>query len=149
MNPGRVQRDTECRESMRGITLIELMIAVVIVAVVVAIAVPNFREYSARAQRAEAQAALLRVATNQERVYLQSNAYTSDMSKLGFPSADCNSTDSATYQICVTAADANSFTAEATYLKRDAEASKCRTFQIDGRGVKTSGPLADCWTAAR
>jgi type IV pilus assembly protein PilE len=134
---------------MKGITLIELMIAVVIVAVAFAIAVPNFREYSARARRAEAKAALLRVATNQERVYLQSNAYTSDMSKLGFPRAECNSTDSATYQICVTAADANSFTAVATYQKTDAEASKCQTFQVDERGVKTSGPLADCWTGTR
>ena len=134
---------------MRGITLIELMIAVVIVAIVIAVAVPNFREYSARAQRAEAKAALLRVATNQERVYLQSNTYTRDMSKLGFPGADCNSTDSATYQICVTAADANSFTAVATYQKPDAEASTCRTLQIDGRGVKTSAPSTDCWSRAR
>jgi type IV pilus assembly protein PilE len=134
---------------MNGITLIEFMIVVVVIAVIAAIALPNFREYSARARRAEAKAALLQVATNQERVYLQSNSYTRDMVKLGFPSADCNSTGSATYQVCVTAADAESFTAVATYQKTDSEASKCRTLQIDGRGVKTSGPLADCWTSTR
>ena len=125
------------------------MIVVLIVAILAAIAVPNFREFSARAARTEAKAALLQVATNQERVYLQSNSYTTDMSRLGFSNAGCNDTESGTYKVCVTAADADSFNAVATYSKADAEASKCLTFQIDGRGTKTSGPHSDCWTRTR
>jgi type IV pilus assembly protein PilE len=137
------------RASLPGMTLIELMIVVVVVAVLAAIALPNYREFSARARRAEAKAALLQVATNQERVYLHSNSYTTDMSRLGFANADCNPTDSAAYQVCVTAADANTFTAVATYQRADAEASKCLTFRIDGRGIKSSGPDSDCWTRTR
>ena len=137
------------RIKLAGITLIELMIVVVIVAVLAAIAVPNFREFSARATRNEAKAALLQVATNQERVYLESNSYTTDMTRLGFTKAGCNNTESGAYEVCVTAADADSFNAVATYRKADAEASKCLTFQIDGRGTTTSGPHSDCWTRTR
>ena len=135
--------------SMPGITLVEVMIVLVVIAVLAAIALPNYHEFSARARRTEAKAALLQVATNQERVYLQSNSYTTDMSQLGFTSAGCNPTDSAAYEVCVTAADAANFTAVATYQQSDAEASKCRTFEIDGRGVKRSAPDGDCWTRTR
>jgi type IV pilus assembly protein PilE len=89
------------------------------------------------------------IAQNQERFYLQNNTYTTDMSQLGFANAGCNITDSDSYSVCVTAADANNFTATATYQNADAEAGKCMTFNIDGRGGKTSAPLADCWDRTR
>ena len=54
---------------MRGITLIELMIVVVIISILAAVAYPNYQEFSARAKRNEARAALLRLAVNQERFY--------------------------------------------------------------------------------
>ena len=60
---------------MRGITLLELMIVVVIVGILTAIAYPNYREFAARAKRTEAMALLLEIATNQERFYLQYNRY--------------------------------------------------------------------------
>ena len=94
-------------------------------------------------------AALLMIATNQERFYLQNNTYTADMSALGFQDAGANLTDSETYSVVVNAADANNFTATATYQKADNEAGKCQTFQIDGRGQKTSAPLGDSWTRTR
>ena len=134
---------------MRGITLIELMIVIVVLALLVAIGYPNYRQFAARAKRTEAKAALLMIAQNQERFYLQNNTYTTDMSQLGFANAGCNITDSDSYSVCVTAADANDFTATATYQNADAEAGRCQTFNIDGRGGKTSAPLADCWTRTR
>ena len=134
---------------MQGITLMELMIVVVIIGILAAIAYPNYRDFTARAKRNEAKAALLKIATNQERIYLNSNSYTTDMTDLGF-ATDCPSlTDSTTYSVCITAADSNTFTAVATYQRSDNEASKCLTFQITGRGVKTSAPYTDCWTRTR
>ena len=135
---------------MQGITLMELMIVVVIVGILAAIAYPNYRDFTARAKRNEAKAALLKLATNQERFYLNNNQYTTDMTDLGFNN-DCPlyRTDSTTYAVCITAADASTFTAVATYQPTDNEASKCLTFQITGRGVKTSGPEPDCWTRTR
>ena len=75
-------------KKMRGITLLELMIVVMIVGVLAAIAYPNYRDAAARAKRNEAKAALLQIATNQERFYLNNNTYTNDMTQLGFDASD-------------------------------------------------------------
>lgn len=137
------------RKYMRGVTLLELMIVVVIIGILTAIAYPNYRQYVARAKRNEARAALLQIATNQERFYLQNNTYTTDLTALGFPVAGVYRTDTDSYDVRVTQADANDFTATADYVPMDEEAAKCAQFQIDGRGTKTSGPHLDCWTATR
>lgn len=138
--------------TMQGITLIELMIVVVIISVLAVIAYPNYREFVARAKRNEARAALLQIATNQERFYLQNNEYTCAMTRLGF-SADADFvTDSGSYRVNVTACDANNFEAQADYINADAvEAGKCATFLINGRNVKSSlpNPPGDCWTRTR
>jgi type IV pilus assembly protein PilE len=127
----------------------ELMIVLVIVGIMATLAYPSYREFAARAKRNEAKSALLQIATMQERFYLQNNTYTTDMTSLGFPVAGNFTTDSGTYRVNVTAADANNFAANALYLNADNEAGKCGTFQIDGRGAKTSAPLVDCWTRTR
>lgn len=134
---------------MRGVTLIELMLVVIILGILAAVAYPNYRDFAARGKRNEAKAALLQIATNQERVYLNTNSYTLDMTLLGFPVSDDFETDSGSYIVDVTSADSNNFTAIATYRPDDKEATKCKTFEIDARGQKTSDPLADCWTRTR
>lgn len=134
---------------MRGITLLELMIVVVIVGILAAIAYPSYRDMAARGKRNEAKACLLQIAAQQERFYLNNNTYTTDMTNLGFPVAGGFVTDSTTYTCNVGAADANNFTATATYNNADGEAGKCGTFQLDARGNRTSAPLTDCWTRTR
>lgn len=138
----------QMRKYMGGVTLLELMIVVVIIGILASIAYPNYREFVARAKRNEAKAALLQIAQNQERFYLQNNTYTLDMTQLGFPD-DPFITDTESYSVNVTAADANDFTAVATYQRPDAEKDKCQTFSIDGRGGKTSLPDDNCWIRTR
>jgi type IV pilus assembly protein PilE len=140
--PGRMHR-------MRGITLVELMIVVVIIGFLAAVAYPNYREFAARAKRNEAKAALLQIATNQERFYLQNNTYTCDMTRLGFSAAADFVTESGTYTVNVTDCTADNFTAQADYNPSDAEEGKCDLFQINGRNVKTSLPYTNCWTRTR
>ena len=130
----------------RGVTLTELLIVIVIIGILGAIAYPNYREFTARAKRTEAKTILLEIAQNQERFYLQNNRY-GDMGDLGY--SDPKITDTESYSVTITANDANNFSATATYQKSDAEASKCDTFSIDGRGNKTSAPYTDCWTRTR
>ena len=134
------------RKHMSGVTLIELMIVVVIVSILAAIAYPNYQEFTARAKRNEAKAALLRLAINQERFYLNNNSFTLNLAELGFGSAI---TETGYYQIAVTAADSSNFTATATYLQGGSEAAKCLTFTINGRGAKTSDPETNCWERTR
>ena len=134
---------------MRGVTLIELMIVIVVISILAAISYPNYREFAAKAKRNEAKAALLKAATNQERFYLQNNQFSTDLTELGF-SASPFTTDTGSYRITVAApTPAANFTITATYLLTGAEAGKCATFTIDGRGDKTSSPDADCWTRTR
>lgn len=134
------------RKSMHGVTLIELIIVVLIVSILTAIAYPNYQQYVAKAKRNEAKAALLKIATLQERYYLQNNTFTTDLTNLGFGSSNNVASDSGTYVINVTSADANSFAANANYQRSDKEATKCDIFSINGAGVKSSSPATDCWT---
>lgn len=134
---------------MQGITLLELMIVVIIVGILAAVAYPNYRNFTARAKRNEAKAALLKIATNQERFYLNNNVYTLDMTQLGFSASDNVESDSGAYTIDVGTADSNNFTATADYIPSDDEENKCNIFQIDARGTRTSLPYTDCWTRTR
>lgn len=134
---------------MRGVTLIELMIVVVVISILASIAYPNYQEFSARAKRNEARAALLMLATNQERFYLNNNTFTSNLLALGFGVTPVANTESGYYAIQVTAADATDFTATATYRHGGGEADKCLTFTITGRGAKSSGPDTNCWERTR
>ncbi len=138
----------QMRKHMRGVTLIELMIVVVVLGILAAVAYPNYQEFTNRAKRNEARAALLRLATDQERVSLNNNTFTGAQTDLGFAS-DPATTETGYYEIDITSATPSNFTATATYKLGGAEASKCLTFTIDGRGSKTSDPDTDCWTRKR
>jgi len=133
---------------VRGITIIELLIVLVIVGILASVAYPNYREFAARAKRTEAVAALLLIEQNQESFYLSNNTFTDDLTNLGFGASDNAPTRSGTYTVSVTAADAAGFSATATYTKDDGEKSKCETFTITN-GVRTSSPDTDCWTRTR
>ncbi len=128
---------------MRGVTLLELMIVVVILGILTAIAYPSYRQFIERAKRTEAKALLLRIAVDQERFYLQNNTF-GDMAELQYDEPQI--TDSDAYSVTITANTASNFSATATYQLGGEEADKCLSFTIDGRGTKTSLPYTDCWT---
>jgi type IV pilus assembly protein PilE len=69
------------RYTQRGVTLIELMTVVVIVAILASIAVPSYRSYLLRAQRSDATTALLRIQSGMEKFLVQWGQYTSDLTK--------------------------------------------------------------------
>ncbi len=124
----------------------ELMIVVVIVGILATIAYANYGDLATRAKRTEAKSILLEIAQNQERFYLQNSRYGS-LVELGYASP--LDTDTGSYRVTIPSADASNFNAQASYLLGGTEAGKCLTFGIDGRGSKTSAPLADCWTRTR
>ncbi|MEJ2602659.1 MAG: type IV pilin protein [Gammaproteobacteria bacterium] len=132
--------------AMRGVTLLELMIVVVIIGTLAILAYPNYREYAARAQRTEARAMLLRVAANQEKYYLQNATYASTMTEFGYAS-NAVPTETGKYEISITAGDTDGFVARADYQMGGSEGAKCMWFEIDERGTRRSGPMtpSECW----
>jgi type IV pilus assembly protein PilE len=80
-------------QRIKGFTLIEILVVVAIVGILAAIAIPNYSNYMIKGSRAAAQAELLQLAGRQEKIYLNSNCYTSSVtSTYNGTSADNNCT---------------------------------------------------------
>jgi type IV pilus assembly protein PilE len=70
-------------KSQKGFTLIEVMVAVVIVAILATIAIPSYREYVIRSHRRAAQAAMMEIATQQQQ-YFVANRWYATAAQLGY-----------------------------------------------------------------
>jgi type IV pilus assembly protein PilE len=68
----------------QGFTLVELIVAMVILATLAAIAIPSYNQYVLKSHRTEAKSALLDAASLEERFFSTSNIYTNDPTKLGY-----------------------------------------------------------------
>src|SRR5213593_1455136 len=67
------------RQGQRGFTLIDLIVAIAIVAILTRIALPAYQAYIVRASRQTAQSELVALANAQEKIFLNSNAYTTSV----------------------------------------------------------------------
>jgi type IV pilus assembly protein PilE len=71
-------------KKQKGFTLIELMIAVVIVAILASIAIPSYSAYITRSNRRAAQATMMEIATRQHQIFAANRAYAASASDLGY-----------------------------------------------------------------
>jgi type IV pilus assembly protein PilE len=71
-------------KTRKGFTLIELIVAVTIVAILAAIAIPSYREYVIRGHRRAAQAAMMDIATRQQQFFVANRAYAGSVTDLGY-----------------------------------------------------------------
>lgn len=99
----------------RGFTLIELVIAVAIVALLASIALPAYQSAVWKARRAEARAAILDLLQQQERLLTQTGAYlavkTPGATGTPFKTHSGDSPATAAYLLSATACDAEDGTA--------------------------------------
>jgi len=138
-----------------GVTFIELMAVVVIIAILGLVAIPSYRDYTIRAHRTEAKTALLRLATNQERFYIQNKRYSDTVDgAVGFTTPK---SENGVYAITVEMLGADwtlGYKATATPVPgggtngvdQTADA-KCTSFSLTSAGDKTAqGTQPDtCW----
>lgn len=71
-------------KKQKGFTLIELMIVVALIGILASIAYPSYQSSVTNARRSDGMSTLLNIMSAQERNFTMNNAYTTDMSSLGF-----------------------------------------------------------------
>ena len=130
---------------VRGFSLVELMIVVVIIGVLAAIAYPSYRTYVRKSKRADAHAALTEMAAREERFYSNASPpiYSNSVASLGYPNPAIS--PDGYWTVTIPAADATSFSLTATAGGTKGHTDPdCTTITLDSAGVK-GGASADCW----
>jgi type IV pilus assembly protein PilE len=146
------------RKSMRGMTLVELLTVMAIVALLGSIAYTTYRNSVIRSNRTEATAALLSVAAAQEKFYLQNNTYASDDQLEDPPPTGLGlsrTTANGYYTIALDTGAQDDLTqtfgatATPTSTGGQGDDDDCTAFTIDETGQKGASGAADantrCW----
>ena len=134
------------KKRQRGVTLIELLTVMVVLAIIASIAIPSYRRYLLRTQRTDAKTALLQAQTAEEKFVLQNNAYTANVTAappggMGLP----GTSEKGFYAIDVPALTNTDGTPGYTLRARpvaaaggQADDTDCVVFTLDGAGVRTA-----------
>jgi type IV pilus assembly protein PilE len=129
----------------KGVTLIELMIAVAIIAILAGIAYPSYLDHVRVSRRTEAQAALVKIANLQERNYTDTGSYATDLKNLGL-GANPYITENGFYSIATASANvANNYTLTATPIGAQANDTYCAALVLMQDNSKTGTTHEDCW----
>lgn len=140
-----------------GFTLIELMIAVVVVAILMAIAIPSYESYVQKSRRTDAKTALLDLATREQRFYSTNNSFTDSPQDLGYGAAGTTfpmTVGSGYYSVNVIApagASPPTFTITATPVGSQTADTECASFTVDNTGKQSAldssngDSTATCW----
>ena len=129
-------------EKQTGVTLIELLVAMAIVAILTAIAYPSYQRYVARTHRNAAAACLSQYAQFMERYYTTRLTYVGAAPDLG---CSRESNMDRHYGFALAAAQARTFRVTAT--PRGAQVTldaQCGTLGLDQAGARTAGANG-CW----
>ena len=129
-----------------GFTLIELMIAVVVIGILAMVAIPAYNDSVTKGRRSDAKSTLTTIAARQEQFFMDNKRYTADLSELGYASAsDIDSIDQ--YYLVEAAVTATPPTFTLTAKPKNTD-NDCNNFTLDEQGTQgVSGTKgADlCW----
>lgn len=129
----------------KGMTLIELLIVVVIVAILASVALPSWNSQVQKARRADARNILLVTQVEQEKYRANNGTYASSLGDLGLSSYATGDY----YNLSIVSSSATAFVASAAPNTNGGQnGDSCGTFAINQSGPDGSGSyasIADCW----
>lgn len=122
----------------RGFTLLELLIAIVILGIISTVAMTGYKNHLVKSRRAEAHTALISILAQAEQFFLQNNSYPSSISDLTAPASQY-------YTYTATSCGTNCFRVTATAKGSQAtDDVGCTPLTLDTQGART--PVdGKCW----
>ncbi|MEM7053484.1 MAG: type IV pilin protein [Pseudomonadota bacterium] len=130
------------RFAQKGFTLIELMIAVAILAIILGIAIPSYQQWVIETNRAEGKAVTMQTAQTLERCFTRFSSYAD--ANCSIQNNDMITSENDRYTVTVVTA-ANTFNLTAAPARADPE---CGSLTLDHRGQRGesgTGEVDDCW----
>lgn len=125
--------------SMRGFTLMELMIVVAIIGILAGIAYPSYTDYIVKSKRKEGQSDMLQIQLGLERWRANNSTYSATLAQAGFTDNNVNYD----YQITAGSSAGSMYTITATAQGAQSSAdSSCASLTINHASAK--GP-SGCW----
>jgi type IV pilus assembly protein PilE len=141
-------------KSVKGFTVVEVVVGLAMAGILAAVAIPSYLEYSKRGRRADAVAGLTQLQLAQERWRGNNANYTADLAALGVGTRS----PAGHYTLAVTSATANGFIATATATSAAVtQDTRCTTLRLvvaagniryasaDGNAVDDDSGANRCW----
>lgn len=132
-------------QTQRAFTLLELLTVVVIISLLIMLSYPTYTQHLLKTRRAQAQVALLDLASGMERYYLLYNTYNGAT----LNNLEINPfTESNAYQLAINQLTQDSYLLLATPLNQQTQDKGCGTLSLDSMGRKSisgSGSVEECW----
>ena len=137
----------------RGITLIELMIVIVIIATLALIGYPSYMDQIRRANRGDAREALTLLANAQQRFFATNRTFTTDLTGFGLPtSGGAVTSPNGHYTLTAAAGNTGSIATSYTLTAVPADGStqeddtECPSLSVDSAGTYLPDPdTSPCW----
>jgi len=154
---GSKTKQAVSRARQTGVTMMELMIVVVILAIIVGYAYPSYTQFVVRAKRTAGKSMLLQVADRQQQFFMSNKRYATTFTELGYPAATFMITDDGTicaagdadrvYNISLSNSSAVTYTVNALpQLNQAAKDTSCGSLTLTHTGLKgNSGGGNNCW----